>query len=73
MTEVVNCSKTIVSHYKKKINVPNFKNIDNDLKQLYIECLATCHNLTLVKGKIIGDPIDIKMLEKCWVDFKRKF
>ena len=68
MTEVVNCSKTIVSHYKKKINVPNFKNIDNDLKQLYIECLATCHNLTLVKGKIIGDPIDIKMLENVgWI------
>ena len=63
MNDVVNCSKTSVSHYKKKINVPNFKNIDNDLKQLYIECLATCHNLTLVKGKIIGDPIDIKMLE----------
>ena len=63
MNDVVNCSKTTVSHYKKKINVPTFKNIDNDLKQLYIECLATCHNLTLVKGKIIGDPIDIKMLE----------
>jgi cation-transporting ATPase 13A3/4/5 len=63
MKEVVNCSKTIVSHYKKKINVPNYKNIDNDLKQLYIECLATCHNVTLVKGELIGDPIDRKMLE----------
>ena len=63
MNDVTNCSKLTVSHYKKKINVPNFKNIDNDLKQLYIECLATCHNLTIVKGKIIGDPIDIKMLE----------
>ena len=63
MKDVENCSKLTVSHYKKKINVPNFKNIDNDLKQLYIECLATCHDLTLVKGKIIGDPIDIKMLE----------
>ena len=63
MKEIVNCSKTIVSHYKKKINVPNFKNIDIDLKQLFVECLATCHNLTLVKGELIGDPIDIKMLE----------
>ena len=63
MKDVTNCTKLIVSHYKKKINVPNFKHIDNDLKQLYIECLATCHNLTIVKGKIIGDPIDVKMLE----------
>ena len=68
LNEVIKCSKTIVSHYKKKINVPNFKNIDNDLKQMYIECLATCHNLTIVKGKIIGDPIDIKMFEGCgWI------
>ena len=63
MKDVTNCSKLIVSHYKKKINVPNFKHIDNDLKQLYIECFATCHNLTIVKGQIIGDPIDIKMFE----------
>ena len=63
LNEIKSCSKTIVSHYKKKINVPNYKNIDNDLKQIYVECLATCHDLTTVKGKIIGDPIDIKMLE----------
>ena len=63
LNDAINCSKTIVSHYKKKINVPNYKNIDNDLKQMYIECLATCHNLTIVKGKLIGDPIDIKMFE----------
>ena len=63
MNEIQSCSKTIVSHYKKKINVPNYKNIDNDLKQIYVECLATCHDLTTLKGKIIGDPIDIKMIE----------
>ena len=63
MNEIKTCSKTVVSHYKKKINVPNYKNIDNDLKQIYVECLATCHGLTTIKGKIIGDPIDIKMLQ----------
>ena len=68
MKNVTSCSKLIVSHYKKKINVPKFKHIDNDLKQLYIECLATCHNLTMVKGQIIGDPIDVKMLESVgWI------
>ena len=73
LQEIQSCSKMSVSHYKKKINVPNFKNIDNDLKQLYIECLATCHDLTTVKGKIIGDPIDIKMLEGVGWIFRENF
>ena len=47
--------------------------IDDDLKQLYIECLATCHDLTTVKGKIIGDPIDIKMLEGVGWIFRENF
>ena len=68
MKDVTSCSKLIVSHYKKQINVPKFKHLDNDLKQLYVECLATCHNLTMVKGQIIGDPIDVKMLESVgWI------
>ena len=73
MNEIQSCSKTIVSHYKKKINVPNYKNIDNDLKQIYVECLSTCHDLTTVKGKIIGDPIDIKMLESVGWIFRENF
>ena len=73
LNEIKTCSKTIVSHYKKKINVPNFKNIDNDLKQMYVECLATCHDLTTVKGKIVGDPIDIKMLEGVGWIFRENF
>ena len=73
LNEIKTCSKTIVSHYKKKINVPNFKNIDNDLKQIYVECLATCHDLTTVKGKIVGDPIDIKMLEGVGWIFRENF
>ena len=27
------------------------------------EIMATCHSLTMVKGQIIGDPLDIKMFE----------
>ena len=73
LKEIKPCSKAIVSHYKKKINVPNYKNIDNDLKQIYVECLATCHDLTTVKGKIVGDPIDIKMLEEVGWIFRENF
>ena len=73
LNEIQSCSKEIVSHYKKKINVPNFKNIDNDLKQIYVECLATCHDLTTIKGKIIGDPIDVKMMEGVGWIFRENF
>ena len=73
LNEIQSCSKDIVSHYKKKINVPNYKNIDNDLKQIYVECLATCHDLITAKGKIIGDPIDIKMLEGVGWIFRENF
>ena len=73
LNEIQTCSKEIVSHYKKKINVHNYKNIDNDLKQIYVECLATCHDLTTVKGKIIGDPIDVKMLEGVGWIFREDF
>jgi len=34
-----------------------------DLQKLFIECLACCHGITRVNGKIIGDPIDVKMFE----------
>lgn len=34
-----------------------------DLNKLFIECLACCHGITRVNGKIIGDPIDVKMFE----------
>ena len=73
LKEIQSLSKTIVNHYKKKIKVPNFKNVDNDLKQIYVECLASCHDLTTVKGKIVGDPIDIKMLEGVGWIFRENF
>lgn len=33
------------------------------MNQLFVECLACCHSITRVKGKLIGDPIDVKMFE----------
>ena len=41
----------------------NYFDKNKDLKQLFVECLATCHCITVVKEKLIGDPIDVKMFE----------
>jgi len=41
----------------------NSVNKPKDLKKLFIECLSCCHGITRVNGKIIGDPIDVKMFE----------
>lgn len=53
-------------HYKKKAENPDDisnKNKNKDLNGLFSECLASCHGITRVNGKIIGDPIDVKMFE----------
>ena len=63
-----NYSKIIIEHFKKKKNENNYKNKNNDLLQNYIECLACCHCLTYVNGKLVGDPIDVKMFESVdWI------
>ena len=28
-----------------------------------LHCMATCHTLTTIEGKLTGDPLDIKMFE----------
>ena len=28
-----------------------------------VECMATCHSLTRVDGRLVGDPLDVKMFE----------
>jgi magnesium-transporting ATPase (P-type) len=33
-----------------------------------VVCMATCHSLTIVEGKMTGDPLDLKMFEATdWV------
>jgi magnesium-transporting ATPase (P-type) len=35
----------------------------------FIATMATCHSLTLIDGKLTGDPLDIKMFEATqWVN-----
>ena len=50
------------NYYKEK-KTSNKKNLNNDLNQLFIECLASCHSATLVNNNLIGDPIDVKMFQ----------
>jgi len=40
----------------------------NKSKSLFVECLASCHSLTHVDGKIIGDPLDVEMFKSTgWI------
>ena len=60
---VKDLSKKNFEYYKNKIKDPMCKNKTEELMQLYIECLACCQGITRVKGKLIGDPIDVEMFE----------
>jgi len=35
----------------------------NDWATRYVECLASCHSVSLLDDIMIGDPLDIKMFE----------
>ena len=62
----LNDSNIVIEHFKNK--TPNYKNINKDLLQYYVECLACCHCLTYVKEKLVGDPIDVRMFESTeWI------
>ena len=40
-----------------------YNNKNKDMLKLYLECMATCHCLSIINNKLIGDPIDVKMFE----------
>ena len=55
-----NCFK----YYKSKmLNSPGNNDRNKEVKSLFVECIASCHSITKVNGKLIGDLIDIKMFE----------
>lgn len=38
-----------------------------DLGQKFIQAIATCHSLSLVGGRVVGDPLEMRMLQfTCW-------
>ncbi|MCQ2820408.1 MAG: HAD-IC family P-type ATPase, partial [archaeon] len=57
-------SKDALNYYKEKAKGGN-KDPNQELNQIFIECLATCHCATLLKEELIGDPIDVRMFESC--------
>ena len=50
-------------YYKAKHADPSIITKKKELAQLYVECLACCQGITRVRGKLIGDPIDVEMFE----------
>jgi len=50
------------NYYKDKMNGGNIEK-GKDLKLLFMESISSCHSITKVNGKLMGDPIDIKMFE----------
>ena len=39
------------------------KHKDNEKQVCLLEAMASCHSITYVNDKIIGDPLEIKMFE----------
>jgi cation-transporting ATPase 13A2 len=66
---ISNCKNMQTSsyeYYKQKAENPEIaskRNKNKDLNGFFVESLASCHGITRVNGKIIGDPIDVKMFE----------
>lgn len=50
------------NYYKFKMNNGD-PDKNKDLNSLFVECISSCHSITKVNGKLVGDPIDIKMFE----------
>uniref|UniRef100_A0A673YKD8 ATPase 13A3 n=1 Tax=Salmo trutta TaxID=8032 RepID=A0A673YKD8_SALTR len=46
---------------------------DTLVKSQFVACMATCHSLTNIDGKLSGDPLDLKMFEATgWVNLEVK-
>jgi len=49
---------------KEKPEVKRFKDKSMIMDRMFVECMASCHAITRIEGKLIGDPIDVGMFEK---------
>jgi len=62
--DAYNNSSQAYNYYKsKRKKGKQNKDKNQDLNLFFVECLASCHCATYVNGKIIGDPVDVKMFE----------
>ena len=61
-------SNIIKDYLIVKKDSKSYNNKNKDILKLYLECMATCHCLSIINNKIIGDPIDVKMFENTgWI------
>jgi len=51
------------NYFKSKIVKDELYETSKEVKSLFVECMATCHSITLVNGAHLGDPIDLRMFE----------
>jgi predicted P-type ATPase len=70
-----NYCTNVDSHAEESKKFYKEKTLDNntdktkEIKNLFMECLASCHTITKVDGKLVGDPIDVKMFNACGWSF----
>lgn len=65
-TNINNTMEESFTYYKEKMKGYYKENRPKplELKQLFSECLASCHNICKVNNKLIGDPIDLEMFKE---------
>ena len=64
---IKNYSQRAYRYYKEK-RLKKIISKNEDLNQIFIECIASCHTVTSINNKLMGDPIDIKMFESSdWI------
>lgn len=64
-----NLNKLKEDYNTDKQNVYDFSHKNLLMDRLFIESLATCHTLTKIDDKLLGDPIDVEMFNKSNWDF----
>lgn len=63
ISNIEEVSKFCYDYYKKKKNDPKQNSPKNEITELFVECLACCQGATKVEGRLIGDPIDVEMIQ----------
>ena len=64
---IKNYSERAYRYYKEK-RLKKIISKNEDLNQIFIECVASCHTVTSINNKLMGDPIDVKMFESSdWI------
>ena len=63
INDIESIAKSSYEYFKNKKQNSENKNPKNEITELFVESLACCQGATKVKGKLIGDPIDVEMFQ----------